>query len=162
MRQHIAGVYSSADIRLFLFRCLENIGDQPAVVLEKFCDTVARPDTMEDCYEPCPGHCVVSQWSPWSQCAEVRQQQPQAIMSHHIFMMKLFSVPGSPGSLGAEWCCELQSRAGQCVLPSQRAGPVWRTRPAGATAPTSPTGPPADPPGSPSVDPGSRPGAGAV
>ena len=62
----------SADI-LFLSRCVENIGDQPAVVLEKFCDSVARPDTREDCYEPCPGHCVVSQWSQWSHCTEVRQ-----------------------------------------------------------------------------------------
>ena len=44
-----------------------------ATVLEKFCDTSLRPDTEEDCYDPCPGHCVLSPWSHWSQCSQVRK-----------------------------------------------------------------------------------------
>ena len=58
-------------MKYIIGRCVENIGDEPAVVLEKFCDTLMRPDTEEECYEPCPGHCVVSAWSHWSQCSQV-------------------------------------------------------------------------------------------
>ena len=52
-------------------RCAENIGEEPAVVLEKSCDTLLRHDVEEDCYEPCPGDCVVDPWSQWSHCSQV-------------------------------------------------------------------------------------------
>ena len=39
--------------------------------MEKFCDRLTRPAEEEECYEPCPGHCVLSPWSSWSQCDEV-------------------------------------------------------------------------------------------
>ena len=45
-------------------RCVENIGDDSASVLEK-------PESEIECHEPCPGHCVVGEWSPWSTCQDV-------------------------------------------------------------------------------------------
>ena len=52
-------------------RCVENIGDEPATVLEKYCDSQEKPESELECHEPCPGHCVVGEWSPWSKCQEV-------------------------------------------------------------------------------------------
>ena len=52
-------------------RCVENIGDEPATVLEKYCDSQEKPESELECHEPCPGHCVVGEWSPWSTCQDV-------------------------------------------------------------------------------------------
>ena len=35
-------------------------------------DHQVRPNSEETCEEPCPGHCVVGQWSSWSACKDVR------------------------------------------------------------------------------------------
>eukprot|EP00090_Calanus_glacialis_P045441 TRINITY_DN8432_c0_g1_i1.p1 TRINITY_DN8432_c0_g1~~TRINITY_DN8432_c0_g1_i1.p1 ORF type:complete len:1537 (-),score=130.83 TRINITY_DN8432_c0_g1_i1:368-4978(-) len=51
-------------------RCVENIGDEPATVLEKFCDSRGKPESELECHEPCPGHCVAGEWSPWSKCED--------------------------------------------------------------------------------------------
>ena len=52
-------------------RHVENIGDELASLLEKFCNNHKGPEyELEGC-ELCPGHCVKSKWSPWSQCKDV-------------------------------------------------------------------------------------------
>ena len=35
---------------------------------EHFCDPVMKPRETNHCTLPCPGHCVVSEWSEWSNC----------------------------------------------------------------------------------------------
>ena len=37
----------------------------------QMCDEVTRPDDMKHCQVPCPGECVVTQWSAWSRCPQV-------------------------------------------------------------------------------------------
>jgi hypothetical protein len=33
-----------------------------------------KPAQKEDCSVPCPGDCIVSHWSPWSQCPNLCQE----------------------------------------------------------------------------------------
>jgi len=36
-----------------------------------WCDTALRPYEINYCRLPCPGHCVVTNWSAWSNCTQV-------------------------------------------------------------------------------------------
>ena len=57
------------------------------MVLEKFCDTLTRPDETEDCFEPCPGHCVVSSWSGWTECEQVSGLM-RCLMTDNVEIMR--------------------------------------------------------------------------
>ena len=38
---------------------------------ESRCDKALRPFEINYCRLPCPGHCVVTNWSAWSRCSQV-------------------------------------------------------------------------------------------
>ena len=40
-------------------------------VEESHCDNRIRPKDTNYCHVPCPGHCVLSNWTPWSVCPQV-------------------------------------------------------------------------------------------
>lgn len=46
-----------------------------------FCRSEPRPIGRQVCEMPCPGQCVVSDWSRWSECPRVSFQSPGLIFS---------------------------------------------------------------------------------
>jgi len=46
-------------------------GKETTEVEESRCDKALRPYEINYCRLPCPGHCVVSNWSAWSNCSQV-------------------------------------------------------------------------------------------
>ena len=38
---------------------------------ESFCDPVSKPTDINYCNVPCPGQCVLTEWSEWSKCDRV-------------------------------------------------------------------------------------------
>lgn len=51
-------------------RCIELTTRNP--MEDALCDPVDQPADLNACHMPCPGECVLSSWSDWSQCAAVR------------------------------------------------------------------------------------------
>ena len=72
-------------------RCVEYVGESPVTVLEKFCDTLSRPLGEQECHEPCPGHCVVSEWGGWTDCDKVCSEM-WCISITYYSMVLLISV----------------------------------------------------------------------
>lgn len=40
-------------------------------VKDEYCDPIEQPDDISACHVSCPGNCVVSPWSAWSDCDKV-------------------------------------------------------------------------------------------
>ena len=38
---------------------------------ESYCDSVSKPADINYCNVPCPGQCVLTEWSDWSKCDRV-------------------------------------------------------------------------------------------
>jgi hypothetical protein len=47
------------------------LGETELVVSDRYCDPLERPAPEEECQEPCPAHCVLGDWSPWTRCRDV-------------------------------------------------------------------------------------------
>ncbi len=46
--------------------------DEDSVELdESACDSVSKPADINYCNVPCPGQCVLTEWSEWRKCDEV-------------------------------------------------------------------------------------------
>ncbi len=50
---------------------MERLGETELVVSDRYCDPLERPAPEEECQEPCPAHCVLGDWSPWTRCRDV-------------------------------------------------------------------------------------------
>ncbi|KAM9461440.1 thrombospondin type-1 domain-containing protein 7B [Clarias gariepinus] len=49
-------------------RCVKKEEDRRSSVNDSLCGQDDRPITTQACYLPCPGQCVTSEWSLWSEC----------------------------------------------------------------------------------------------
>ncbi|KAI4900579.1 hypothetical protein NFI96_017260 [Prochilodus magdalenae] len=49
-------------------RCMEKLDEKWSSVDFSECDQEEQPVTAQACLLPCPGHCVTSEWSQWSEC----------------------------------------------------------------------------------------------
>jgi len=65
-------------------------GKETVEVEEVRCDKALRPFEINYCRLPCPGHCVVTNWSMWSRCAKV-SRIIIIIISHHIISYHMIS-----------------------------------------------------------------------
>ena len=69
---HVVGGRCGRGRRRRSVRCVERVAEEAEmIVLENFCDNVSRPGGEEECDDPCPGHCVLGEWSQWTRCQEV-------------------------------------------------------------------------------------------
>ena len=55
-------------------------GKETTEVDESRCDKALRPFEINYCRLPCPGHCVVTNWSAWSQCTQVNIRQGRLLL----------------------------------------------------------------------------------
>lgn len=46
----------------------------PEEVSDAFCDPIQQPPDVNACHVACPGSCVLSPWSDWSDCSKVVYQ----------------------------------------------------------------------------------------
>lgn len=67
----------------FVHRCIEVATG--GVVADALCDPILQPADLNSCHLPCPGECVVSQWSEWSQCSQV-------IISYTYYFHNIFFI----------------------------------------------------------------------
>jgi len=55
-----------------LSRCMRLTEDEEELEEDDFmCEKTTKPYEINYCQLPCPGHCVVSSWTSWSNCSEV-------------------------------------------------------------------------------------------
>jgi len=47
-------------------------GSEWVEVKESKCEAKTKPKVVNYCHAPCPGQCVVSTWSEWTGCQDVR------------------------------------------------------------------------------------------
>ncbi len=68
---------------------MKKVGEEQEDVVEvedTLCDRLSRPVDHNYCHVPCPGQCVVTDWTPWSAC-------PQVLLSaYYIEYFVLYNV----------------------------------------------------------------------
>ena len=52
-------------------------------VREYYCDPRTKPVETDRCIVPCPGDCVTSHWSEWSDCPQVTDTHRQTHTDRH-------------------------------------------------------------------------------
>ena len=54
---------------------MKKVGESDDDTLElgesTYCDSLSKPADINYCNVPCPGQCVLTEWSPWSKCDRV-------------------------------------------------------------------------------------------
>ncbi|XP_006824202.1 thrombospondin type-1 domain-containing protein 7A-like [Saccoglossus kowalevskii] len=75
-------------------QCMSRLpGKQDAIVDPMYCDKLVQPEGARvPCVQPCPGDCVVSDWSEWSQCDHPCSKE--ALRHRHRFIERHPSLDG--------------------------------------------------------------------
>lgn len=76
------------------YRCMKKFGEEDEDVVdvdEELCDKLTKPKDINYCHVPCTGQCVVTEWSPWTTCPQVRFLQNISTTGYtYSFLLMLF------------------------------------------------------------------------
>lgn len=59
---------------------------------ESLCDSYSRPSDKESCRIPCPSDCVLSEWSPWTECPDECDKKAQ--VTNRVRRRRILAFPG--------------------------------------------------------------------
>lgn len=62
---------------------------------ESLCDSYSRPSDKESCRIPCPSDCVLSEWSPWTECPDECDEKAQ--VTNRVRRRRILAFPGPSG-----------------------------------------------------------------
>ncbi|XP_067132623.1 thrombospondin type-1 domain-containing protein 7A-like [Centruroides vittatus] len=108
--------------------CRKNKGAEVSIKVDDiFCHTSTRPPETVKCYLPCPDDCIVSAWSPWSECRQPCNNNYSRYRNRTVLRIALPSSGRKCPSLVQEEPCNVGYNCfhykwfiggwGSCILP---------------------------------------------